>query len=117
MGDEATERLTIGSYNLDEMLRVTHYLILAHAIDGKDDGPCSRLTVDQLAVIVRAMPANRYPDIIAYRFGIDGMRTHTLEETAKHCTPQVTRERVRQREARALEYLRARVIETVNAAL
>ena len=46
----------------------------------------------------------RERQVIRLRYGLDGGRTHTLEEIGEQLN--VTRERVRQIEARAMEKLR-----------
>lgn len=49
--------------------------------------------------------SDRERQVIRLRYGLDGGRTHTLEEIGEQLN--VTRERVRQIEAKAMEKLRA----------
>lgn len=51
----------------------------------------------------------RYQDILIMRFGLKDGQTHTLDETAKKF--YVTRERIRQMEAKALEIIRSNFLE------
>ena len=54
---------------------------------------------------VASLP-KRERDVITMRFGLDGSGGHTLEETARLLGRNVTRERIRQIEAKALRILR-----------
>ncbi|TSC77443.1 MAG: RNA polymerase primary sigma factor [Parcubacteria group bacterium Gr01-1014_33] len=62
-----------------------------------------RLLRDQLMVIIREL-SPREQRILAMRFGLDDGVTHTLEEVGREFG--VTRERIRQIEAKALERIR-----------
>lgn len=75
--------------------------------DEQTDSPCEaaerRELIEQLAGLVDDLP-EREAGILRLRFGMDGQREHTLEEIGQMF--ELTRERIRQLEARALNRLR-----------
>ena len=64
------------------------------------------LDLERKEILLQAVDSLPAKDafVIRYRFGLDGGAEHTLDETAE--VLGVTRERIRQREARALQKLR-----------
>ena len=68
-----------------------------------EDSAASQILKEQLAEIISTL-SDREQKIIKLRFGIGGGRSHTLEEVGAEFS--VTRERIRQIEAKALSKLR-----------
>ena len=68
-----------------------------------EDSAANQILKDQLAEIITSL-SDREQKIIKLRFGIGGGRPHTLEEVGAEFS--VTRERIRQIEAKALSKLR-----------
>jgi len=77
------------------------------ATDGSDDPEDAMLEADLEARLVRAVAElpDREAQIIRLRFGLSGNRVYTLEEIGRRFG--VSRERIRQLEARALKRMRA----------
>jgi len=77
---------------------------------GKARGEIEELTlIEDVRTLIAACPhiTDRYMDILNYRFGLDGQPPLTLEETG--ALMNLTRERIRQLEAKALGFLRKSV--------
>jgi RNA polymerase sigma factor (sigma-70 family) len=72
--------------------------------EGPDVATAARLQSLDLARALRLLPT-RLRDVLTLRFGLDGRPARTLEQVGTEIG--VTRERVRQLEARALRELRA----------
>ncbi|MBQ3318526.1 RNA polymerase sigma factor RpoD [Candidatus Saccharibacteria bacterium] len=71
--------------------------------ESPEDAAANRILKEQLATIIATLP-DREQKIVKMRFGIGGERPHTLEEVGEEFS--VTRERIRQIEAKALSRLR-----------
>ncbi len=71
--------------------------------DSPEDGTANQSLKEQIAEILTTL-SEREQKIIRLRFGIGGGRSHTLEEVGNEFS--VTRERIRQIEAKALSKLR-----------
>ncbi len=71
--------------------------------DSPEDATANQILKEQIAVILGTL-SEREQKIIKLRFGIGGGRPHTLEEVGNEFS--VTRERIRQIEAKALSKLR-----------
>lgn len=87
------ESFSIGSVLVDEGINVEDEAIRSAFCDSIYDIMQSVLTEDEFSVIVR-------------RLGLFGNTIETLDEIAKSCQPQITRERVRQIESNAIRKLR-----------
>lgn len=72
-------------------------------MDSPEDSAANQILKEQLAEIISTL-SEREQKIIRLRFGIGGGRPHTLEEVGNEFA--VTRERIRQIEAKALSKLR-----------
>ena len=71
--------------------------------DSPEDATANQILKEQIAEILTTL-SEREQKIIRLRFGIGGGRPHTLEEVGNEFS--VTRERIRQIEAKALSKLR-----------
>ena len=71
--------------------------------DSPEDATATQILKEQIAEILTTL-SEREQKIIRLRFGIGGGRPHTLEEVGNEFS--VTRERIRQIEAKALSKLR-----------
>lgn len=69
-------------------------------------GPEPTCLEDELARIAAALASGRNLDVVKKLWGWTGDEPRTLESVAQEQTPQVTRERIRQIEAKALRKLR-----------
>jgi len=70
---------------------------------GPEDAAANQLLKEQINGILDSL-SDRERKILKMRFGIDGGKSHTLEEVGQEFA--VTRERIRQIEAKALNKLR-----------
>jgi RNA polymerase primary sigma factor len=68
-----------------------------------EDAAATQLLKEQIAIVVRAL-SDRERKILEMRFGLNGGRSHTLEEVGIEF--DVTRERIRQIESKAIAKLR-----------
>ncbi len=78
--------------------------VIEHVAATPIEAAASELLRDDLATALRVLPP-REREIITLRFGLRDGRARTLEEAGRHFN--LTRERIRQLEARALRQLRA----------
>lgn len=76
-----------------------------HAVISPEDAAVEQLLKDDVETLLSQL-SPRQKHVIKLRFGLDDGQSHTLEEVGQQLKPPVTRERIRQIEAKALRRLR-----------